>query len=151
VIIDGHHRYRITRELGREPRYEIRHFESEIEEIEFIRDCNIEGRKNLSSYQKGAIILKTKEKLAEIAKRNSQANLKQNQESTPSVNCLTVDIGRGIGRVNEKLGKEAGMSHETLRKIERIMKEAPQHIIDKAIKGQYSINTYKTNRKDRNY
>jgi 16S rRNA G966 N2-methylase RsmD len=141
VIVEGHHRYKIAKELGREPRYEIRHFESESQELEFIRDCNIEGRKSLTEIQKGVIILKTKDKLTEIAKKNSQANLKQNQDQLPpSVKCLTLDMGKGIGRVNDKLGKQAGMSHETLRKIEKIMKEAPQNIIDKAIKGQYSVN-----------
>lgn len=47
-----------------------------------------------------------------------------------------------LGRqgVNEKLGKEVGTSHENVRKIKRILKEAPQHIREKAMKGQYSPN-----------
>jgi 16S rRNA G966 N2-methylase RsmD len=134
VIVDGHHRYKIAQELEREPRYEVRHFESEAEEIQFISDCNIEGR-NLNAFQRAATVLKVKDKLTEIAKRNSQANLRQSQEELLStVKCLTV------GRVNENLGKQAKSSHETIRKVERIMKEAPQHIIDKAMRGTYSVN-----------
>ena len=130
VIIDGHHRYKITQELERESLFEIKHFESETEELEYIRDCNIE-RRNLNTMQKGMIVLRVKDMLTDIAKKNSQSNLKQN---LPSDKYLTV------GRVNEKLGNKAGTSHENIRKIKTILKEAPQHIREKALKGQYSVN-----------
>lgn len=72
VVIDGHHRYKISQELEREPQFEIGYFESETEELEYIRDCNIEGR-NLNIVQKVHVILKTEDKLIEIAKKNSHA------------------------------------------------------------------------------
>ena len=140
VIVDGHHRYRISQELGREPKYEIRHFQDESKEIQFIQDCNIEGR-NLNLFQRGMTILKIKDKLTEIAKTNSKSNLKQNQPQL-SIDSQTFVSREVLGRqgVNEKLGKSTGTSHETIRKIERIMKEAPQVIIDKATRGTYSVN-----------
>ena len=63
VIIDGHHRYKITQELERESLFEIKHFESETEELEYIRDCNIE-RRNLNTMQKGMIVLRVKDTLS---------------------------------------------------------------------------------------
>lgn len=135
IIIDGHHRYKICQELGIIPTFVIKHFESEYEEIEYINDCNIK-RRHLNSFQRIAIALKIKHKLEEIAKKNSQANLKQNQPNSGStVKHLTLG-----GRVNERLGKSASTSHETIRKVEKIMKEAPQHIIDKAWYGKCTVN-----------
>jgi 16S rRNA G966 N2-methylase RsmD len=140
IIVEGHHRYKACRELGIEPKYNIRHFESEAEEIEFIRDCNLE-RRQLNTFKKGVIVLRTKNKLAEIAKKNSQDNLKQNIKDNTNTNAELPSVKHlTVGRVNEKLGKKVGMSHETLQKIEKILKEAPQNIIDKCMKDQYSVN-----------
>jgi hypothetical protein len=135
VIVDGHHRYKACKELGIEPRYIIRHFESDAEEIGFIRDCNLE-RRHLNTFQRCVIALKTKNKLAEIAKRNRMLN-------SPFVNTnskyLEAEKLGGKG-VNEKLGKSASSSHETMRKVERIWNESSQYIIDKAWRGTYSVN-----------
>ena len=50
--------------------------------------------------------------LVEIARRNSLANLKQNQDKqAPTAKYLT------LSRTNADLAKDAEMSHETLRKI----------------------------------
>ena len=48
-----------------------------------------------------------------------------------------------LGRqgVNGELGKQAKTTHETIRLVERILKEAPQHIIDKAWRGSYTVNS----------
>jgi ParB-like chromosome segregation protein Spo0J len=68
VIVDGHHRYKACKERGIEPKYIIRHFEDEAEEIAFIDDCN-RKRRHLNIFQRGVIALRTKYKLEEIARR----------------------------------------------------------------------------------
>jgi hypothetical protein len=131
VIIDGYHRYKIDLELGREPRYEERPFASEEAEIRYIKECNSK-RRHLNPFQRIEIELRTKDKLEEIAKKN------QGYESVP----LKSEEPKRFGKqgVNGEIGKRAGVGHDTVRKVERILQEAPQHIKDKANKGQISIN-----------
>ena len=135
MLVDGHHRYKACKELGIEPKYVVRHFQNEAEEIGFIRDCNLE-RRHLNTFQRCVIALKTKNKLAEIAKRNRMLN---SQFISTNSKHLEVEKLGGKG-INDKLGKSASSSHETMRKVERIWNESSQYIIDKAWRGTYSVN-----------
>ncbi len=77
------------------------------------------------------LLLRKKEIVEKIAKYNSLSNLKQNKSS--SVKCLTV------GRVNEVIGKEAGLSHETIRKIQTIEEKATEEDKEKLNRGLKTI------------
>jgi hypothetical protein len=129
IVLDGHHRLKICRELGIEPRYEIMEFESANHEALFVIDCNLK-RRHQNQFQKLESALKAKPYLLEIAKKNSQSNLKQNQSSEKYF---------PVGRVNEEIGKRAGVSYKTVEYAEEISKHAPAHILDKVKKGQISI------------
>jgi hypothetical protein len=46
-----------------------------------------------------------------------------------------------LGRVNEEIGKRAGgKSYKTVGKVETILKQAPQELIEKVRHGQIRIN-----------
>ncbi|HZD81858.1 MAG TPA: hypothetical protein VE076_03180, partial [Nitrososphaeraceae archaeon] len=64
---------------------------------------------------------------------NSQTNLKQN---APSDRNLTV----GVGRVDEQIGQRAGVSRDTVRKVETIIEKAPEEVKQKLRAGKMSIN-----------
>ena len=148
VILDGHTRYRACQELGIKCIFVVKDFENELQEKLFVIDINLK-RRHLNSFQRIELALKEKPILEEIAKRNSEANLKQNNHfniknnnrsnsdpHSPSVRIQTV----GIGRVDQEIGRLAGVGKDTVRKVETILHKATPDFIDKARKGQKAIN-----------
>jgi N6-adenosine-specific RNA methylase IME4 len=139
-ILDGHHRYKIwVVDLGRPvkemPKPTVLNFNNKLHEKIFVINVNLK-RRHLNDFQQIELALKTKLLLEEIAKFNSKANLKQNKTvDSPSEKNFPV------GRVNEEIGKHAGgKSYKTVGKVETILKQAPQELIDKARHGQITIN-----------
>ena len=138
IILDGHHRFRACEELGIDCEYVIKDFENDLLEKLFIIDSNLK-RRHLNSFQRIELALKSKPILEEFAKRNSEANLKQNNNNNnncshlPSVRIQTVD------RVDQEIGKLAGVGKDTVRKVEMILQNAPQELLDKARKGQWAV------------
>lgn len=153
VIIEGYHRYKVCLEQGIDPKYRIEFFKDESEEINCILECN-DKRRHLDSWQRAKVHLRGKEFLKRVAEKNKLANLKQNQNQNqnqvPSDNYLTVDDNDGngnsyqtkksLGRVNKEIGKAAGLSHETIRKVDILQKHAPQPILDDLDNKKLTIN-----------
>ena len=84
VILDGHHRYKACQELAIKANTVTKEFNNRLEETLFVIDCNL-TRRQLNNFQRTELALKSKSILEEIAKENSQTNLKQN---TPTVRIL---------------------------------------------------------------
>lgn len=126
-VLDGHHRLQICKELGKEPRFEVKQFEDELQEELYVIDINL-ARRQMNDYRRGELILSKKKPLLEkIAKQNMSAAGKGVKDFTP------------LERVNEKLAKDAGMSHMQLHKIETILEKAPEEIKEQVKQGK-SIN-----------
>lgn len=126
IILDGHHRWKICRELSIKPKITTKDFESPLFEKLFVIDCNLK-RRHLNSYQKGVLTLKKKPIYEEIAKKNMFLGGRGDKILTP------------LNRVNGKLGGEVGISHETIRKIEIIQKKASEEDKQKLLSGQKTI------------
>jgi hypothetical protein len=109
VLLDGHHRYKACKELGIvEPPYIVKEFNNKYDEKLFVIDCNLK-RRQLNNFQKVELALKGKPILVEIAKNNMLAGARGDRNLTP------------LGRVDEQIGMLAGVSHDTVRKVERIL------------------------------
>jgi ParB-like chromosome segregation protein Spo0J len=138
VILDGHHRYKILQELGKIPvspdKIQIKHFDDPLYEKLFVIDINL-NRRQLNDYQKSRLILLKKPVLKEIAEQNSKTNLKQGDKvlESPSVKNLTV------GRIDDKLGEEIGVSYGTIRKVELIEEKATEEQKQKLENNKASI------------
>src|ERR687892_312751 len=129
-VLDGHHRLKVCQELGLKPDFEVKEFDDELEEELFVIDTNV-ARRQLSDYQKGELLLSKKKPLLEmIAKQNMSLAGKGVKDFTPL---------ERIGRVNEELARQAGMSHMQLHKIETIMEKAPEELKEQVRQGK-SIN-----------
>ncbi|MBV9177985.1 MAG: ParB N-terminal domain-containing protein [Nitrososphaeraceae archaeon] len=159
VLLDGHHRYKVCQELGIKPNYNVKEFKNEFYEKLFVIDCNIK-RRQLNNFQRVKLALKSKSIKEEIAWKNSQSNLKQNSSSyLPTDRNLTVDKsssnnnsagasgsnssnGKAGGRVDEQIGEIAGVSRDTVRKVEKILQCIPEEdeIMQKLRTGEMSIN-----------
>ena len=82
--------------------------------------------------------------LEEIAKRNSEANLKQNNNHNKNNNhshLPRVPFGTvGTGRVDQEIGRRVGVGKNTVRRVELIIQKAPHEPLEKARKGKVTIN-----------
>jgi ParB-like chromosome segregation protein Spo0J len=109
IVLDGHHRYKACQELGIEPETVVKEFNNELDEQLFVIDCNL-VRRQLNSFQRTELALRSKPILEAIAKRNESIGGKGGRNLTP------------LGRVDEKIGERAGVSRDTVRKVEKILK-----------------------------
>src|SRR5947208_9147680 len=68
-ILDGNHRYKICNELGIEPNYEVKEFNSALEEKLFVIDSNL-ARRQLTDYARTELILLKKQTYLDLGKKN---------------------------------------------------------------------------------
>jgi DNA modification methylase len=77
-VLDGHHRFKACRELGIEPKFEVRSFDDPHMERVFVIDTNL-ARRQLEPYSRVELVLLKKEQYLELGKqRMSEAGEKGN-------------------------------------------------------------------------
>jgi hypothetical protein len=127
IILDGHHRWWACRELGIEPRVIIMQFENKLQEKLYVINSNLR-RRHLNSFQRIELALRSKSILQEIARRNESLGGKGVRNLTP------------LGRVDREIGKLAGVSYDSVRKVELISNAAQQELLFRLRSGGESIN-----------
>lgn len=126
-ILDGHHRYRACKLLGIAPKHVPKTFDNPLYEKLYVIDVNLQ-RRQLTDVQRVELNLKKKPILQEIAKLNESLGGKGDKILSP------------LGRVNEVIAKDSGVSYEQVRKIETILEKAPEDLKDKVRTGKTSVN-----------
>ena len=101
-VLDGHNRLRVCEKLKLEPIFEVKTFDNLSDEKLYIIDVNLQ-RRQLTVAQRVQLSLKKKPILQELAKRNSQTNLRRGTGHS-SVQICT------LGRVNERIAKDSYVS-----------------------------------------
>lgn len=139
----------LCQELGIKPHHKVKEFKNELDEKLFVIDSNLK-RRHLNSFLRIKLALKSKSIKEEIATKNSQSNLSQNySSSTPNVRNLTVGRSNSAtctasvnGRVDDQIGEMAGVSRDTVRKVEKILQHIPEEdeVMQKLRTGKTSIN-----------
>jgi len=127
VLVDGHTRHRIYEELREELQEDFR-----IEPPKIIRMAfgnredaimwaleNQLDRRNLKTFQQIEVALKLKGFYAARAKENQRAG-------------VSLNLGKGIN-TNKEVAKRADVSHDTVRKVERILDKADEKEVVEAI------------------
>jgi ParB-like chromosome segregation protein Spo0J len=131
MILDGHNRYEICTK-NKIP------FETKVigpKELKDMKEARIWviqnqlGRRNLTDYQRGKLTLELKTRIQGKAKK----------KQTESGGAVVQKSAEPPIKTREELAKIAGISHDTLHKIEVIEKEAPPEIKQQANKGEISI------------
>jgi hypothetical protein len=133
IILDGYHRYQACQELKIKPVISVEIFDGDggLQEKLFVIESNLR-RRQLNKFQRTELALKEKPILEEIARRNSQANLKQtSSKPIPSVGYQTV----GKGRVDQQIADRAGVGKDAVREVEFILDKAPEKLIDRLRRG----------------
>ena len=118
-VLDGHNRLRVCEKLKLEPLFEVKEFENPSQEKLYIIDVNLQ-RRQLTDAQRVQLSLKQKPILQELAKKNSQTNLRRGKNNARHSNVQICPLGR----VNEKIARDSGVSAKQVSKIETILEKA---------------------------
>lgn len=127
IIIDGHNRYEICKDHG----IEFKTIKKEFKSIEDAKEwiiCNQFSRRNLSAYDRSVLALKLKDLYAEKAKTRMKAGKSDPKQKSAQ------------GQTRDKIAEIAGVSHDTIDKVEKIEQKAPEEIKQKIRDGELTIN-----------
>jgi ParB-like chromosome segregation protein Spo0J len=127
-ILDGHNRYKACIELGIEPDFIARNFESKLEEKQFVIITNLQ-RRHLNDFQKaelGMLLLPIEQELA-----------KQRQGTR-------TDLGTSVSnetfvRATEIIAKEIALSRPTFERARVVIQKAPEELKEKVRAEEISI------------
>lgn len=132
VLIDGHNRFKIAAKHGmlwNEKRMEF----ADRDEAKLWIIRNQLGRRNLNSFSRSELAIQGKKliaKKAEERKRGGQGGVLLNQKSDEAKEINT----------NKELAKIAGVSHDTIHKVETILNSGNEQLIEDARSGRESVN-----------
>jgi hypothetical protein len=128
IVLDGHHRFRICQELGIEPQYKVMPFKDKIEERVFVSKSNLEGKgRHLNKFRRTELALKSKPDLKEIAKRRMLVG-------------KTLDRNQERVHVDKEIAKMGNVSHDTVKKVGKIMESLEEEDLEKLRSEEISIN-----------
>ena len=135
VIIDGHNRYAICRKHDIPFPIQEKHFDSR-EEIMIWMLRNQLGRRNLNSYQRSELALRTEPLLREAAK-------KKQATSTGGQKPQLLETSRKAEKklhTDKELANLAGVSDNTIRKARRIVRDADDAVKRELRQGKLTVN-----------
>ena len=131
ILIDGHNRWKISAKNAGIPFKIVQmRFENRAEAETWILKNQI-GRRNLPTYVKAQLALRLKPVIAEQAEKN--LHLSDGKGCPKSDKVKPIDTKKELARI-------AGVSHDTIHKVEVIEKNAPTEIKEKARRGEISTN-----------
>lgn len=139
-IADGHNRFSICKKHNIEPVVGTLAFETKEEVIEWMFDIQL-GRRNLSSFQRIAVVEKKRAYYEKKAKEK-QAEYHGNQydkKSGITSNLVEVQNNRTDNETNSKLAKLAGVGKETYRMGAKILNSDNEELKKRVQSGETSI------------
>jgi hypothetical protein len=133
VVLDGHNRFELCRKHNLPFEVKELTFPSKAEAKSWMLKNQL-ARRNLTPFQRAEIVLKFKPLIAEQAKQHQGSRTDISQElGKCSDEADSVDTMKVLGGMAE-------MSHESLRKAERIIQQGDEAVIQKLRTGATSIN-----------
>jgi ParB-like chromosome segregation protein Spo0J len=136
VVLDGHNRLKVCRELGIKPRFEVRDFSNDrLREKKFVIVSNLR-RRHLNDFQK----IELSQPLLSIQRTLAKQRQVHSEKS----------FGRGLlpngrelpnGEAVEKVAREIGVSPRTYYRALSIIQKQPEAIKRKLREGKIEINT----------
>lgn len=127
VLVDGHNRYEIAKKHGLDYETVERDFCSEDEARAWIIQNQL-GRRNLSKYDRSVMALRLKEPVAEKAEKRMLSGKTDPMQKSAQ------------GATRDELANIAGVSHDTIRKVEIIEEKATPRTKQLLREGKLSIN-----------
>lgn len=138
IILDGHNRYRICKELGIVPTYEVKKFNNPLIEKKFVIISNLK-RRHLLDYQKVELALPLEEIETELAKQ------RMSEAGKTGVDIREGRVGSnehplGEGKARDIVAKTVGVSSTTYFRAKTIVKKGSEKLKRKCRTGKTSIN-----------
>lgn len=127
ILLDGHNRFEICTELGKDFKVREKSLEDRDAAELWIID-NQDARRNLTPFQRAELQLKRKAIVARQAKARMLAGKKDPGQNSDQGKTLKV------------LAAAAGVSHDTLAKIEVILENGAKELVEAARRGEISVN-----------
>jgi DNA modification methylase len=141
TLIDGHNRYEICNKHNIPFSTSEKTFESRDKVKEWVI-LNQFGRRNLSVYDRSVLALKLKELFAEKAETNLHLSKGQGIKGCQKSDKVNIDTKKELAHI-------AGVSHDTIAKVQKIEKMATSETKEKVKSGEVSINqAYQTVRRE---
>lgn len=138
ILLDGHNRYEIAQKYDLPFNVQEMEFESRADAERWII-LNQFGRRNLSAYDRSILALNLKPIVA--------AKAKEKQTEAGGAVCQKSD--KPIIDTKKELAKVAGVSHDTIAKVEKIQQKATPEIKAAIKSGEISINqAYQATRRE---
>lgn len=132
VLIDGHNRYEIAQAHGLEFTTVEKQFATR-DDVKYWMIMNQFGRRDLTTYERSVLALKLKPVIAAKAKENMLATQNNNAASACQKSDKQIDT-------KKEIAKAAGVSHDTIAKVEKIEAQATPEIKAALKSGDLSIN-----------
>lgn len=136
ILIDGHNRYEICVKHGIAFQTTEHEFENRQSVIEWII-LNQFSRRNITAFQRSELALKLKPVIAQKAKERQYSGINQYSDS---LSQKSVKPSEHIDTQKE-IAKAAGVSHDTIAKVEKIKEAVPEPIIQATRQNDISINS----------
>ena len=140
-IVDGHNRYRICSKHNVPFKTEKITFPDESHAFEMIY-LNQTGRRNINDYCRAEAVVALKKIYAERAKKEQGArkDLKPVNKNIPQNSAESKKSKDYKETTPYKLAKKAGVSHDTIHRVDKITESATEEEKEKLRKGKLSIN-----------
>jgi ParB-like chromosome segregation protein Spo0J len=143
-ILDGHHRYKICKDLDIPIKYEIKYFDNPIEEKRFVIDINLK-RRQLNDFQKAELAYKLEDVFKEQARLRQLSKLKNVKDKLPTSslgsndhnddddddndNSITKEEVKG--RTSEVVSKKNDLSPKTYQRARTIIEDGKEEVKEK--------------------
>lgn len=134
MIVDGHNRYAICQKHAIAFAVSEKEFENRDDVLLWIITNQL-GRRNLTSFQRGELVLKF-EPLVKAQAKERQIRKPIADESVDQNSDQQNDAGRTL----TKLGELAGISHDTIHKVKKLTERADEDTKQKLRRSEVSIN-----------
>lgn len=134
TIVDGHNRYAICQKHGLPFAVAEKDFDGREDAMLWMLRNQL-GRRNLNSYQRSELVLKF-EPLLKAEARSRQAT--STGGDNPQLVQNSAQAGRG-SRTRDNLGKLAGVSHDTIKKVKKLNEAADEETKGKLRRGEVTV------------
>lgn len=134
VIVDGHNRYAVCQKHSIPFAVTEKEFSSREDAMLWMLRNQL-GRRNLNSYQRGELALKF-EPLLKAEARSRQAT--STGGDTPQLTQNSAEAGVK-GETRKQLGKLAGVSHDTIKKVKKLNESADEETKVKLRRGEVTV------------
>lgn len=132
VLVDGHNRYGICRKHEIPFDVKERNFEDRNDAMMWMLRNQL-GRRNLTDYNRGEMVLKLKAQVAADAEKRMLAGVRDDNPET------NLSQGRDDRKTFAQLGKLAGVSGSQMKKIDKLASGADEETKQKLRSGEVSI------------